>query len=159
MSRLLRDVSLPAVVAGFVAVLVGFTSSVPLVFAAAQAVGADAAQTASWVWALGLGMALTSIGLSLRYRQPVLTAWSTPGAALVAATSGIDLPHAVGAFIACSALIALAGATGLADTAKVTGMLVRRDFFQNTCGEITLQMIIDQYAQAYGPVARLMKNT
>lgn len=113
MSRLLRDFSLPAVVAGFVAVLVGFTSSVPLVFAAAQAVGADAAQTASWIWALGLGMALTSIGLSLRYRQPVLTAWSTPGAALVAATSGIDLPHAIGAFIACSALIALAGVTGL----------------------------------------------
>ncbi|MFM8766394.1 MAG: benzoate/H(+) symporter BenE family transporter, partial [Rubrivivax sp.] len=113
MSRLLRDFSLPAVVAGFVAVLVGFTSSVPLVFAAAQAVGADAAQTASWIWALGLGMALTSIGLSLHCRQPVLTAWSTPGAALVAASSGIDLPHAVGAFIACSALIALAGATGL----------------------------------------------
>jgi benzoate membrane transport protein len=83
------------------------------VFAAAQAVGADAAQTASWIWALGLGMALTSIGLSLRYRQPVLTAWSTPGAALVAASSGIDLPHAIGAFIACSALIVLAGVTGL----------------------------------------------
>ena len=56
MSSLLRDFSLPAVVAGFVAVLVGFTSSVPLVFAAAQAVGADAAQTASWIWALGLGV-------------------------------------------------------------------------------------------------------
>lgn len=113
MRRLFIDVSLPAVVAGFIAVLVGFTSSVALVFAAAQAVGADAAQTASWIWALGLGMAATSIGLSLRYRQPVLTAWSTPGAALVAATSGIDLPHAVGAFMVCSALIVLAGVTGL----------------------------------------------
>ena len=113
MRRLIGDFSLPALVAGFVAVLVGFTSSVPLVFAAAQAVGADAAQTASWIWALGLGMALTSIGLSLHYRQPVLTAWSTPGAALVAATSGVDLPHAIGAFIACSALIVLAGLTGV----------------------------------------------
>jgi benzoate membrane transport protein len=101
------------VVAGFVAVLVGFTSSVALVFAAAQAVGADAAQTASWIWALGLGMAVTSIGLSWHYRQPVLTAWSTPGAALVAASSGVDLPHAIGAFMVCSALIVLAGATGL----------------------------------------------
>jgi len=100
-------------VAGFVAVLVGFTSSVALVFAAAQAVGADAGQTASWIWALGLGMAITSIGLSWHYRQPVLTAWSTPGAALVAASSGVDLPHAVGAFMVCSALIVLAGATGL----------------------------------------------
>ena len=110
---LIRDLTLPAVVAGFVAVLVGFTSSVALVFAAAQAVGADAGQTASWIWALGLGMALTSIGLSWHYRQPVLTAWSTPGAALVAASSGLDLPHAIGAFMVCSALIVLAGTTGL----------------------------------------------
>lgn len=113
MPRLIQDLSLPAAVAGFVAVLVGFTGSVALVFAAAQAVGADAGQTASWIWALGLGMALTSIGLSWHYRQPVLTAWSTPGAALVAASSGVDLPHAIGAFMACSALIVLAGATGL----------------------------------------------
>ena len=113
MPRLIQELSLPAVVAGFVAVLVGFTSSVALVFAAAQAVGADAGQTASWIWALGLGMAVTSIGLSWRYRQPVLTAWSTPGAALVAASSGVDLPHAIGAFMVCSALIVLAGATGL----------------------------------------------
>jgi len=113
MPRLIQDLSLPAAVAGFVAVLVGFTSSVALVFAAAQAVGADAGQTASWIWALGLGMAVTSIGLSWHYRQPVLTAWSTPGAALVAASSGVDLPHAIGAFMACSALIVLAGATGL----------------------------------------------
>lgn len=113
LGALTKDLSLPAVVAGFVAVLVGFTSSVALVFAAAQAVGADAGQTASWIWALGLGMAITSIGLSWQYRQPVLTAWSTPGAALVAASSGVDLPHAIGAFMVCSALIVLAGATGL----------------------------------------------
>jgi benzoate membrane transport protein len=102
---------LPPVVSGFVAVLVGFTSSVALVFAAAQALGADAAMTASWVWALGLGMALTSIGLSWWYRQPVLTAWSTPGAALIAGTSGLRMEEAVGAFVACGALIMLAGAT------------------------------------------------
>jgi benzoate membrane transport protein len=106
-----RDVSLPAVVAGFVAVLVGFTSSVVIVFAAAQALGATPAQTTSWMWALGIGMGLTSIGLSLATRQPVLTAWSTPGAALLAGTSGIVMGEAVGAFIACGALIVLAGLT------------------------------------------------
>ena len=53
------DLSLSAVVAGFVAVLVGFTSSVVIVFAAAQALGATPAQTTSWMWALGLGMGLT----------------------------------------------------------------------------------------------------
>jgi benzoate membrane transport protein len=109
----LRDLSLPAVVAGFVAVLVGFTSSVAIVFAAAQALGANAAQTASWIWALGLGMGISSLGLSLRYRQPVLTAWSTPGAALIAATHGIALPEATGAFIACAVLIMAAGYSGL----------------------------------------------
>lgn len=75
---LLRDLSLPAVVAGFITVLVGFASSAVIVFRAAQAVGATQAQIASWMWALGLGMGLTCIGLSLRYRVPVVTAWSTP---------------------------------------------------------------------------------
>ena len=111
MRRFIEDLSLPAVVAGFVAVLVGFTSSVVIVFAAAQALGATPAQTTSWMWALGIGMGLTSIGLSLATRQPVLTAWSTPGAALIAGTSGVAMGEAVGAFIACGALIVLAGLT------------------------------------------------
>ena len=75
-----RDVSVSAVVAGFVAVLVGYTSSVAIVFQAAQALGATTAQTVSWMWALGLAMGISCIGLSLHYRLPVLTAWSTPGA-------------------------------------------------------------------------------
>jgi benzoate membrane transport protein len=111
MASLRSDFSLGAVVAGFVAVLVGYTSSVALVFQAAQAVGATPAHTASWLWALGLGMGATSIALSWRYRQPVLTAWSTPGAALIAASSGIGMAEAVGAFMLCGALLWLAGAT------------------------------------------------
>ena len=104
---------LSALVAGFVAVLVGFTSSVVIVFQAAAALGATPAQTASWIWALGLGMGLTSLGLSLKYRMPVLTAWSTPGAALlVSAGAGVPMAEAVGAFIVCALLITLAGATG-----------------------------------------------
>jgi benzoate membrane transport protein len=104
---------LSAVVAGFVAVLVGFTSSVAIVFQAAAALGATPAQTASWIWALGLGMGLTSLGLSLKYRMPVLTAWSTPGAALlVTAGAGVPMAEAVGAFVVCAVLITLAGATG-----------------------------------------------
>jgi len=104
---------LSAGVAGFVAVLVGFTSSVVIVFQAAAALGASPAQTASWIWALGLGMGLTSLGLSLWYRRPVLTAWSTPGAAvLVTAGVGVPMDQAVGAFMTCALLITLAGATG-----------------------------------------------
>jgi benzoate membrane transport protein len=102
------------VVSGFVAVLVGYTSSVVIVFQAAAALGATSAQTASWLWALGLGMGLTSAGLSLWYRMPVLTAWSTPGAALlVTAGAGVPMDEAVGAFMVCAALISAAGASGL----------------------------------------------
>jgi benzoate membrane transport protein len=109
-----RDLSLPAVVAGFVAVLVGYTSSVVIIFQAAAALGATPAQTASWLWALGLGMGLTSAGLSLWYRMPVLTAWSTPGAALlVTAGAGVPMDQAIGAFVVCAVLIVAAGASGL----------------------------------------------
>ncbi len=109
-----RDLSLPAVVAGFVAVLVGFTSSVVIVFQAAAALGATPAQTVSWLWALGLGMGLTSAGLSLWTRQPVLTAWSTPGAALLASTgAGVPMADAIGAFMVCAVLITAVGASGL----------------------------------------------
>ncbi len=108
-----KDLSVSAVVAGFVAVLVGFTSSAIIVFQAAQALGATPAQTASWLWALGLAMMLTSVGLSVRYKMPVLTAWSTPGAAmLVTGVSGVTMPQAIGAFMVCAALIVLVGVTG-----------------------------------------------
>ena len=69
--RLIDDFSLSALSAGLVAVLVGFTSSAVIVFQAAQTLQATAGEIASWMWALGLGMELTSIGLSLRFRVPV----------------------------------------------------------------------------------------
>ncbi|MCV2358152.1 benzoate/H(+) symporter BenE family transporter [Paucibacter sp. TC2R-5] len=112
MQRCLNDLSVSSMVAGFVAVLVGFTSSVAIIFQAAQALGATAAQTSSWIWALGLGMGVTSLGLSYWTRQPILTAWSTPGAALIAATAGVSMPEAIGAFLLSSGLILLFGLTG-----------------------------------------------
>ena len=110
---MLKDVSFSALVAGFIAVLVGFTSSVAIVFQAAQGLGATPEQITSWMWALGVGTGLTSIGLSLWYRQPVLTAWSTPGAALLVATHGVSLAAATGGFIISAVLITIAGASGL----------------------------------------------
>jgi len=110
---MLSGLPLSALVAGFVAVLVGFTSSVVIIFQAAAALGATPAQAISWIWALGLGMGLTSLGLSWHYRMPVLTAWSTPGAALlVTAGVGVPMSEAIGAFMVCALLITLAGATG-----------------------------------------------
>lgn len=109
-----RDASLPALIAGFVTVLVGFTSSAAIVFEAARSVGASQAQIASWMWALGLGMGLTCIGLSLRYRMPVVTAWSTPGAALlIGSGGGLPLSDAIGAFVVVAMLSTLAGFSGL----------------------------------------------
>lgn len=102
--------------AGFIAVLVGYTSSAVIVFQAASAMGAGPAEISSWLWALGIGMAVTSIGLSLYYRAPVLTAWSTPGAALlVTALVGVPASEAVGAFLFSSLLITLCGVFGWFD--------------------------------------------
>jgi benzoate membrane transport protein len=112
--RLFRDFSLSAVAAGFVTVLVGFTASAVIVFQAAQALGASEAEIASWMWALGLGMGLTCMGLSLRYRMPVVTAWSTPGAAmLIASTAGLPYPEVIGAFVLSALLMAIAGFSGV----------------------------------------------
>lgn len=112
--RLATDTSLAAVSAGFVATLVGFTSTIALIFHAATSLGATPEQVSSWVWALGLGMGLGSIGLSLWTRIPVLITWSTPGAAVIAsAATGVSLPEAVGAFVVCGALMWLSGVSGL----------------------------------------------
>lgn len=112
--HLLKDLSLSAIAAGFVTVLVGFASSAVIVFQAAQSLGASAAEISSWMWALGLGMGLTCIGLSLRYRMPVVTAWSTPGAAmLISSAAGLPLSDAIGAFLLSALLIAVCGFSGV----------------------------------------------
>ena len=113
--RFFRDWSPSAVTAGFVAVLVGFTSSVAIVFQAALAFQATPAQMASWMWALGIGMGLCTLVPSLWLRQPVMVAWSTPGAAVLATAGvagGFNMSEAVGAFMVCAALITLCGVTG-----------------------------------------------
>jgi benzoate membrane transport protein len=108
-----RDLSVSAVAAGFVTVLVGFASSAVIVFQAAGAVGASTAQVGSWMLALGVGMGLTCALLSLRYRVPVVTAWSTPGAALlVTSAAGLSIQEATGAFLLSALLITLCGFSG-----------------------------------------------
>lgn len=110
----LEDVSLSAVVAGFVAVLVGFASSVAIVFQAAAATGVGSDIMASWLLALGIGMALTCIGLSWYYKAPVITAWSTPGAALLAGSlQGLSIAEATGVFIFTALLGLIIGLSGM----------------------------------------------
>ena len=110
---MLRDLKLSHLSAGLIAVLVGYTSSVAIIFQAIEASGATQAQAESWMIALGLGMGLTTLILSLHHRMPVLTAWSTPGAALLAVgLNGVPLGQAVGAFVFCGVLLTLTGVTG-----------------------------------------------
>ncbi|MFB7374707.1 benzoate/H(+) symporter BenE family transporter [Streptomyces sp. NPDC056222] len=113
-TRHLRSAAPPtAVAAGFLAMLIGVTSSVAVVFTAAKAAGATSAQLTSWVFALGIGMGITCIALSLRYRAPIVTAWSTPGAALLATgLQGVTMAQAVGAFLLSGVLIVISGVTG-----------------------------------------------
>lgn len=122
MKTLFQDFSLSALSAGFIAVLIGFASSVAIVFQAAQASGANPAQIESWVWALGIGMGVCTLGLSLYYKRPLIIVWSTPGAALLAASlhssSNIGNPYnslqyLTGTFLFVGLLILLVGVSGL----------------------------------------------
>ncbi|PZQ96848.1 MAG: benzoate transporter [Cereibacter sphaeroides] len=101
---------LSLVSAALVAALVGFGSTIALVLAAAAAVGASPAQTASWVLAVCLAKAVGSAFLGWYSRVPVVLAWSTPGAALIAASTGISINQAVAAFLVAGGLTALTGA-------------------------------------------------
>ncbi|MEO1093653.1 MAG: benzoate/H(+) symporter BenE family transporter [Cyanobacteria bacterium J06638_28] len=111
--NIFKDVSVSAVMAGFVTILVGYTSAAVIVLQAAQNLGASPVEIGSWLWALGMGMGTTSIVLSIRYRVPIVMAWSTPGAAmLVTTTADVTMPEAIGAFLISAGLITVLGITG-----------------------------------------------
>jgi benzoate membrane transport protein len=101
--------SIPA--SALVAAVVGFGGTLALIIAAADTLGATREQTASWVTAVCIAMAIETAWLSWRTRMPVVTAWSTPGLALLAAAQGFSMADAVGAFIIVALMLV---ATGLA---------------------------------------------
>jgi len=112
---MLKDLSFSAIVAGFVSVLVGFTSSVAIVFQAAQNLHASPEQAASWIWAIGIGMGVPTILFSLATKKPILIAWSTPGAVVIgaaAAAGHLTMAQAIGCFLFSAVLIAIAGFSG-----------------------------------------------
>ncbi|TRY31282.1 benzoate/H(+) symporter BenE family transporter [Aliiglaciecola sp. M165] len=114
MDQFLKDTSLSAISAGFIAVVVGFASAMAIVFQAAQAAGANTLQIESWVWALGLGMGISTLALSLWYKRPLIIAWSTPGAALLATSlTTTNLAQTTGTFLFVGALIFIVGITGI----------------------------------------------
>ena len=113
MQKFIRDFSLPAAFAGFVTFLIGISVSAVLVIQAAQILGATTEQITSWFWALGIGIGLSGLILSWKFKYPVATSWSTAGLALIIATgSGYNLHEAIGAFLVCGLITALLGFFG-----------------------------------------------
>ena len=116
MKGLMRDFSLSAAVAGFIATIISYAGPLVIIFQAADAAHLSRELLSSWVWAISIGSALLGIGLSLRYRVPIIIAWSAPGSALlVALLPGISMNEAVGAYLLSSVIIFLVGISGAFD--------------------------------------------
>lgn len=108
--------SISHIMAGATAVFVGYSSAVVLILEAVKSLNGSVELQSSWLLALGLAMGLSSILLSWRYKAPILTAWSTPGVALlIIALAGVSVAEAVGIFIFSSGLILLSGLSGISD--------------------------------------------
>ena len=114
MQKLPQDFSIPAAFAGFITFLVGISVSAVLVIQSAQLLGANTAEITSWFWALGLGIGLSGLILSWKFKYPVATSWSTAGLALILATAnGYSMNAALGAFLVCGLLTAILGFLGI----------------------------------------------
>ena len=114
MQKILQDVSIPAIFAGFITFLIGISVSAVLVIQAAQILGATQNQISSWFWALGLGIGLSGLILSWKFKYPVATSWSTAGLALILATgSSYSLYEAIGAFLISGLCTAILGFSGV----------------------------------------------
>ncbi|MGX7743722.1 benzoate/H(+) symporter BenE family transporter [Rhodopseudomonas parapalustris] len=108
----LGDLTHP-VIAGLISVIVNYGGTFILVFQAAKIGGLNPELTASWVWSISIGVGLTGLVLSLRYREPIITAWSTPAAAfLVTALATTPYPEAIGAYMISAAAFVVLGMSG-----------------------------------------------
>ncbi|MFS0739024.1 benzoate/H(+) symporter BenE family transporter [Brevundimonas sp. 3P9-tot-E] len=114
LSRWGRDISLSATLAGVIATVISFSGPLVIVFQAAAGLGPD--RTESWIWAIAIGSGLLGIGLSVRYRVPVVIAWSAPGSALlVSQLPGLAFEVAVGAYVVANLIVLTVGLTGAFD--------------------------------------------
>ena len=109
-----RDASMPAILAGIVSTLISFAGPLVIVFQAAATLAPEL--VASWVWAIAIGSGALCVGLSLRYRVPVVIAWSIPGSVLlVTLLPTVDFAVAVGAYLVAAAVILAIGLSGAFD--------------------------------------------
>lgn len=111
-----KDWSLSASVAGFLAVLIAYAGPLIIFFQAAQAAQVSEAMMASWIWGISIGTAIPGIYLSIKYKAPVVTAWSAPGTVLlVTLFPQMSVNEAVAAYIISAIVIFIVGATGYFD--------------------------------------------
>lgn len=116
MKAFFQDFSLSAAVAGFIATVISYAGPLVIIFQAAQAAHLSRAVLSSWIWAISIGSAVLGIALSLRYRVPVIIAWSAPGSALlVTLLPEISMAEAVGAYLVSSLIIFVVGISGAFD--------------------------------------------
>ena len=110
------DWSLSATVAGFLAVLISYAGPLIIFFQAAQAAQVSETMMASWIWGVSIGAAVSGIYLSIKYKTPIITAWSAPGTALlVTVFPNMSINEAIAAYIVSGIVIFLVGATGSFD--------------------------------------------
>ncbi|WP_286816961.1 benzoate/H(+) symporter BenE family transporter [Marinobacter sp. UBA3607] len=116
MPQLFRDLSVSAVAAGFLAVLVSYAGPLAIFFQAGAAADVSPEMMTSWVWAISMGAAVSGILLSIWLRAPVVTAWSAPGTALlVVLFPELSLNEAAGAYITSALIIFFIGVSGTFD--------------------------------------------
>lgn len=116
LTQIRQDASFSALVAGFLAVLISYAGPLVIVFKAANLANLSTELISSWIWAISIGSGLSGLWLSWRLKTPVITAWSTPGAALlVVMLPGMSFPEAIGAYVVSALAITIIGATGLFD--------------------------------------------
>lgn len=112
--RLGNDISFSAICAGFIAMAVSYAGPMLVILQAAQRAGLSEAQSSSWVWAVSVGSGITGLLLSLFTRQPIIVAWSVPGAALLLTVLGdYSYSEAIGAYIVAGLLGLLLSLSGL----------------------------------------------
>lgn len=116
LKTLKEDWSISATVAGFLAVLISYSGPLIIFFQAAQKAQVSSAMMISWIWGISIGAAVAGIFLSIKYKVPIITAWSAPGTALlVTLFPHISLNEAVAAYITSAVVIFLVGITGYFD--------------------------------------------
>lgn len=114
--RFRHDLSISAFIAGLLAVLISYAGPLVIVFQAAKLSGLSTQMTSSWIWAISIGSGLTGLILSWRLKVPVITAWSTPGAALlIGLLPHTPYPQAIGAYLVSAIVIVIIGLSGAFD--------------------------------------------